>query len=191
MIGKELPTRGRCVDHHHELFSATIHSHLFLEAAKHGVALIICEAFKPTTMVLPANRSTDTLLMCALLKLDEKIDRFWQATIDAKCRNQYSLAELLAPDGLRAAGLPGVRRGAQAAQGGDLREDILGHFRAQRGRSRSSRANAPLAGSIPCSTTATPCSFRRCCKSSSAWGWIRPSASPMYRANAPRRWPTT
>src|SRR5580704_18459470 len=60
-------------------FSATIHSNLFLEAAKHGVALIICEDFKPTSLVLPANRSTDTLLTRALLKLDEKtIARLWQ-----------------------------------------------------------------------------------------------------------------
>ena len=80
-------------------FSATIHSHLFLEAAKHGVALIICEAFKPVSLVLPANRSTDTLLTRALLKLDEKtVARFWQATIDAKCRNQFLLAAHLNPD---------------------------------------------------------------------------------------------
>jgi CRISPR-associated protein Cas1 len=74
-------------------FSAQIHSHLFLEAAKHGVALIICEDFKPTSLVLPANRSTDTLLTRALLKLDEKmLARLWQQTVDAKCRNQYALA---------------------------------------------------------------------------------------------------
>lgn len=79
-------------------FSASIHSNLFLEAAKHGVALIICEDFKPTSLVLPANRSTDTLLTRALLKLEEKtIVRLWQQTIDAKCRNQYALAEHLAP----------------------------------------------------------------------------------------------
>lgn len=30
-------------------FSAQIHSNLFLEAARHGVALIICEAFKPVS----------------------------------------------------------------------------------------------------------------------------------------------
>src|SRR6266478_8161380 len=60
-------------------FSANIHSHLFLEAAKHGVALIICEDFKPVSLVLPANRSTDTLLTRALLKLEEKtIARLWQ-----------------------------------------------------------------------------------------------------------------
>src|ERR1043165_1431987 len=79
-------------------FSATLHSHLFLEAAKHGVALIICEAFKPISLVLPANRSTDTLLTRALLKLDEKtVGRFWQSTVDAKCRNQYSLATHILP----------------------------------------------------------------------------------------------
>src|SRR6266571_3252102 len=50
-------------------FSASIHSNLFLEAAKHGVALIICEAFKPVSLVLPANRSTDTLLTRAVLNL--------------------------------------------------------------------------------------------------------------------------
>jgi CRISPR-associated protein Cas1 len=80
-------------------FSAQIHSHLFLEAAKHGVALIICEDFKPTSLVLPANRSTDTLLSRALLKLEEKmLARLWQATVDAKCRNQYALAEHLVAD---------------------------------------------------------------------------------------------
>jgi len=88
-------------------FSANIHSHLFLEAAKHGVALIICEAFKPVSLVLPANRSTDTLLSRALLKLDPKaLARLWQATIDAKCRNQYALAAFLAPQD---AGLAGLR----------------------------------------------------------------------------------
>ena len=80
-------------------FSAQIHSRLFLEAAKHGVALIICEAFKPVSLVLPANRSTDTLLTRALLKIDEKtVARFWQATVDAKCRNQYLLATHMRPE---------------------------------------------------------------------------------------------
>jgi CRISPR-associated protein Cas1 len=91
-------------------FSASIHSNLFLEAAKHGVALIICEAFKPVSLVLPANRSTDTLLTRALLKLDEpKRARLWQVTVDAKCRNQCALAEHLAPAN---AALPGLRASA-------------------------------------------------------------------------------
>lgn len=80
-------------------FSAQIHSNLFLEAAKHGVALIICESFKPVSLVLPANRSTDTLLSRAQLDLDEKKRaRLWQLTVDAKCRNQSVLARHLAPE---------------------------------------------------------------------------------------------
>lgn len=79
-------------------FSAQIHSNLFLEAAKHGVALIICEAFKPVSLVLPANRSTDTLLSRAQIDLDDKKrTRLWQMTVDAKCRNQSALAACLAP----------------------------------------------------------------------------------------------
>jgi len=93
-------------------FSANIHSHLFLEAAKHGVALIICEDFKPASLVLPANRSTDTLLSRALLKLDQKtIAKLWQQTIDAKCRNQYSLAAHLCPED---PGLPLLRETANS-----------------------------------------------------------------------------
>ena len=80
-------------------FSAQIHSHLFLEAAKHGVALIICESFKPVSLVLPANRSTDTLLSRAILNLSEQTrSALWAKTIDAKCGNQFSLARFLAPE---------------------------------------------------------------------------------------------
>ncbi len=79
-------------------FSASIHSELFLEAAKHGVALIICESFKPVSLVLPANRSTDTILSRAMLSLSPRVrGHLWQKTIDAKCQNQFALAEFLAP----------------------------------------------------------------------------------------------
>lgn len=79
-------------------FSASIHSHLFLEAAKHGVALIICEAFKPVSLVLPANRSTDTLLSRGLLDLDARVrESLWRRTVDAKCLNQAALANHIAP----------------------------------------------------------------------------------------------
>jgi CRISP-associated protein Cas1 len=79
-------------------FSALIHSELFLQAAKQGVALIICEAFKPVSLVLPANRSTDTLLSRALLNLPSGTRRqLWQKTVDAKCQNQLSLLSHLAP----------------------------------------------------------------------------------------------
>ncbi len=80
-------------------FSASIHSNLFLEAAKHGVALIICESFKPVSLVLPANRSTDTLLSRAMLSITPRVRaHLWQKTIDAKCANQLALAEHIAPD---------------------------------------------------------------------------------------------
>jgi CRISPR-associated protein Cas1 len=88
-------------------FSANIHSHLLLEAAKHSVALIICEAFKPKSLILPANRSTDTLLTRALLNLDERVrTRLWRATVDAKCRNQHLLAAHIQPGD---PSLPGLR----------------------------------------------------------------------------------
>jgi CRISPR-associated protein Cas1 len=79
-------------------FSASIHSNLFLEAAKHGVALIICESFKPVSLVLPANRSTDTILSRAMLNLTPRVrGHLWQKTVDAKCQNQCALAERLDP----------------------------------------------------------------------------------------------
>lgn len=79
-------------------FGASIHSHLFLEAAKQGVALIICESFKPVSLVLPANRSTDTLLSRALLDLEVRVrESLWRRTVDAKCRNQATLAGYIAP----------------------------------------------------------------------------------------------
>ncbi|HEY9172556.1 MAG TPA: type II CRISPR-associated endonuclease Cas1 [Verrucomicrobiae bacterium] len=79
-------------------FSAQIHSNLFLEVAKHGVALIICESFKPVSLVVPANRSTDTILSRAMLNLTPRARAsLWQKTVDAKCQNQYALAEHIAP----------------------------------------------------------------------------------------------
>jgi CRISPR-associated protein Cas1 len=77
-------------------FSASLHSHLLLEAARHGVALIICEDFKPASILLPANRCTDTLLTRAVITLPEKArTALWQRTVDAKCGNQLTLAEHL------------------------------------------------------------------------------------------------
>jgi CRISPR-associated protein Cas1 len=88
-------------------FSAQLHSHLFLEAAKHGVALIICESFKPVSLVLPANRSTDTLLSRATLELSSQVrNALWMKTIEAKCQNQVSLAEHIAPNDAR---IPAMR----------------------------------------------------------------------------------
>ena len=69
-------------------FSAKLHSNLLVESAKHGVALVICDRFSPVSLLLPANRSSDTLLTKAELALDKKKkDSFWRKTIDAKCQN--------------------------------------------------------------------------------------------------------
>ena len=79
-------------------FSASIHSQLIVEAAKHGVALIICESFKPVSLLLPANRSTDTLLCRAQISLSEEVRaQLWQRTVDAKCQNQFALVQHIAP----------------------------------------------------------------------------------------------
>lgn len=93
-------------------FSASIHSELFLQAAKHGVALIICEAFKPVSLVLPANRSTDTILSRAMLGLRPRVRaHLWQKTVDAKCQNQFLLAQHIAPNDKSLEGLRGTAFG--------------------------------------------------------------------------------
>lgn len=79
-------------------FSARIHSHLFLEAARQSVALVICERFQPVSLLLPACRSSDTLLTRRHLTLPASVRaRLWEKTIDAKCANQLALAQLIAP----------------------------------------------------------------------------------------------
>jgi CRISPR-associated protein Cas1 len=80
-------------------FSANIHSHLLLQAAKYSIALIICHHFMPVSLMLPVNRCSDTLLTKAALSIDKKkLQGLWKKTVDAKCYNQYSLASQLAPE---------------------------------------------------------------------------------------------
>lgn len=80
-------------------FSARIHSHLFLEAAKQGVAMVICERFQPVSLLLPACRAADTLLTRRHLTLSSSVrGRLWEKTIDAKCANQLAVARRIAPD---------------------------------------------------------------------------------------------
>jgi len=82
-------------------FSARIHSHLFLEAARHGVALVICEKFQPVSLLLPACRSADPLLTRRHLTLSDTMrTRLWEKTIDAKCANQAFIAARIAPDSM-------------------------------------------------------------------------------------------
>ncbi len=80
-------------------FSATVHSTLLIEAARKGVALVICERFSPVSLLLPANRSSDTLLTKAALTLDKKKRTIlWRKTLDAKCTNQVAHARHLDPN---------------------------------------------------------------------------------------------
>lgn len=130
-------------------FSAQIHSSLFLQAAKHGVALIVCESFKPTSLLLPANRATDTILTRAQVGLSEATrSKLWRKTVDAKCRNQYLLAEHIAPED---ASLPMLHATAYGAK--DHKEaicakifwqvlsDAIGQEDFQRGRYRGGLNN--------------------------------------------------
>lgn len=89
-----------------------MHSHLLLEAAKHGVALIFCEKFKPVSLLLPANRSSDTLLTKAEVRLDaKKREALWRRTIDAKCTNQAYLAGIFNPDHPKRTALEAAAKG--------------------------------------------------------------------------------
>ncbi len=79
-------------------FSAKIELRLLTEAAKRGIGLIICEAFKPACIVLPAPRSTDTFLTRSWQAASPKfLKELWQKTLDAKCHNQGFLASLWEP----------------------------------------------------------------------------------------------
>ena len=80
-------------------FSASVHSKLLIEAARYGIALILCEAFQPVSIMLPANRSTDTLLTRAQLDITgRERETLWRRTVNAKVKNQLLLAQQLAPD---------------------------------------------------------------------------------------------
>ena len=79
-------------------FSAKIEMRLLTEAAKRGIGIILCETFKPACIVLPAIRSTDTLLTRTWEKANPKfLKDLWQKTLDAKCHNQWLLASVWEP----------------------------------------------------------------------------------------------
>ena len=73
-------------------FSANFHSSFLIEAAKRKIAVIVCECFKPVSLVLPVQRSSDTILTRAQIQAPMKLLRtMWLETINAKCANQYEL----------------------------------------------------------------------------------------------------
>ena len=79
-------------------FSSTVHSRLLNEAANLGVSIIFCEKFKPQSILMPANRITDTVLAKSFIEIPRgEIESYWDKTIDAKCDNQLAVASLVAP----------------------------------------------------------------------------------------------
>ena len=80
-------------------FDITIHKQLLVEMGNAGKPLIICDQYKPVSILLPASRSTDTLLTRKLATLSVKMKAaLWKSLIQAKCENQRALCEHLLPD---------------------------------------------------------------------------------------------
>lgn len=75
-------------------FSANFHSSFISSAAEHKIAVIVCEKFRPVSMVLPVQRASDTIMTRSQIQAPMRlIRRLWEQTVTAKCINQYSLAE--------------------------------------------------------------------------------------------------
>ena len=81
-------------------FSAELHSSFLVSAAEHKVPVFLCDKFKPVSMVLPVQRSSDTLLTRAQIESPKRLLRIlWQKTVDAKCENQYGyISEVVKED---------------------------------------------------------------------------------------------
>lgn len=78
--------------------TCTLRSHLLAEVAARRIPLILCQNFRPTAILLPVQRATDTLLTRAQIESPQRLrDALWLKTLDAKCANQLALAQTLAP----------------------------------------------------------------------------------------------
>ena len=74
-------------------FKCTMSNSFLIEACKQKVGLIICEAFKPVAIVLPADRVTDSTIIRNLAGMPAQLKhRLWIKTVDAKCQNQADIA---------------------------------------------------------------------------------------------------
>lgn len=79
-------------------FKCSISSNFLLESARCRISVIVCEAYKPVSILLPADRATDTALLRNLASMPAQLKkRLWQKTVDAKCENQYRTALSWAP----------------------------------------------------------------------------------------------
>lgn len=80
-------------------FSALLHSSFLVESAKARIAVVLCERFKPVSILLPVVRGGDTLLTRAQISASLRLrDTLWRKTIDAKVANQLTLLESLSDD---------------------------------------------------------------------------------------------
>jgi len=108
-------------------FSGTVHSELLLECAERGIPLIFCRSFKPSALVYPSNRSTDTLLTRAVLSLGAREkDKLWQSTLDAKCGNQWIEAHRLSGDPKTIIRMGEMARGRNPAREGTVARTYWG-----------------------------------------------------------------
>lgn len=74
-------------------FDVSVSGALLTEAARNGTSLVFCRNFKPVSILLPANRSSDTVLTRAQISLaPRQRAQLWKATVDAKCANQTQAA---------------------------------------------------------------------------------------------------
>ena len=79
-------------------FKCSLSSNFLIEAAKHRVGVILCEAYKPVSFLLPADRATDTQLLRNLAGMSAQLKkRLWEKTVNAKCFNQIAIATQWAP----------------------------------------------------------------------------------------------
>lgn len=80
-------------------FKCTLSSNFLIDAARHRIGVVLCEAYKPACLLLPADRATDTAIIRHLATLTPQLKRrLWQKTIDAKCYNQYQIAAKWNPE---------------------------------------------------------------------------------------------
>lgn len=74
-------------------FKTTLTNRVIVEAARSGVTIVVCDGFRPVSLLVPANRNSDTLLTRAHVRIHARQRALlWRKTIDAKVRNQWLLS---------------------------------------------------------------------------------------------------
>lgn len=75
-------------------FKAEISSNLLTEVARKGISFILCDSYRPVSLVLPVDRASDTNTLRNLASMSAQLKRrLWEKTLDAKCHNQAWLAQ--------------------------------------------------------------------------------------------------